>query len=129
MAVKTIVIQVYAVGMHHYGRKELHVGVGYKLKREPENKYHANAVSMHDRDSDRTVGYLQRKYADKISPIMSAGLATNTGFYVKPKQQAEFKNKWVGPIQMCNLGFRCSEENITNVQAVLKDTGLSFKIL
>ena len=43
MDVKTIVIQVYAVGMHHYGRKELHVGVGYKLKREPENKYHANA--------------------------------------------------------------------------------------
>ena len=39
------------VGMHHYGRKELHVGVGYKLKREPENKYHANAVSIHDRDS------------------------------------------------------------------------------
>jgi hypothetical protein len=38
------------------------------------------------------------------------------GFYVKPKQQSEFKNKWVGPIQMCNLGF------ITNVQAVLKDT-------
>jgi hypothetical protein len=38
MAVKTIVIQGYAVGMHHYGRKELHVGVGYKLKREPENK-------------------------------------------------------------------------------------------
>jgi hypothetical protein len=60
---------------------------------------------------------------------MSTGLATNTGFYVKPKQQAEFKNKWVGPIQMCNLGFRCSEENITNVQAVLKDTGFSFKIL
>jgi len=115
MAVKTIVIQVYAVGIYHYGRKELHVGVGYKLKREPENKYHANAVSMHDRDSDRKVGCLQRKYADKISPIMSAGLATNTGFYVKPKQQAEFKNKWVGPIQMCNLGFRCSEENITNV--------------
>jgi hypothetical protein len=123
MAVKTIVIQVYAVGMHHYGRKELHVGVGYKLKREPENKYHANAVSIHDEDSDRKVGYLQRKYADKISPIRSAGLATNTGFYVKPKQQSEFKNKWVGPIQMCNLGF------ITNVQAVLKDTGLSFKIL
>jgi hypothetical protein len=39
MAVKTIVIREYAVGMHHYGRKELHVGVGYKLKREPENKY------------------------------------------------------------------------------------------
>ena len=74
MDVKTFVIQVYAVGMHHYGRKELHVGVGYKLKREPENKYHANAVSMHDRDSDRKVGYIQRKYADKISPIMSAGL-------------------------------------------------------
>jgi hypothetical protein len=49
MDVKTVVFQVYAVGMHHYGRKELHVGVGYKLKREPENKYHANAVSMqHD---------------------------------------------------------------------------------
>jgi hypothetical protein len=30
---------------------------------------------------DRKVGYLQRKYADKISPIMSTGLATNTGFY------------------------------------------------
>jgi hypothetical protein len=45
----------------------LHVGVGYKLKREPENKYHANAVSMqHDRDSDRKVGCLQRKYAVKI---------------------------------------------------------------
>jgi hypothetical protein len=44
---------------------------GYKLKREPENKYHANAVSMHDRDSDRKVGYIQRKYADKLSPIMS----------------------------------------------------------
>jgi hypothetical protein len=40
---------------------------------------------------------------------MSTGLATNTGFYVKPKQQAEFKNKWVGPIQMCNLGFRLGQ--------------------
>jgi hypothetical protein len=63
----------------------LHVGLGYKLKQELENKYHANAVSIHDRDSDRKVGCLQRKYADKISPIMSAGLATHTGFYVKPK--------------------------------------------
>jgi hypothetical protein len=68
-------------------KPKLHIYIGpTHLFLNFENKYHANAVSMqHDRDSDRKVGCLQRKYADKISPIMSAGLATHTGFYVKPK--------------------------------------------
>ena len=116
MAVKTIVIQVYAVGIYHYGRKELHVGVGYKLKRESENKYHANAVSMHDRDSDRKVSYLQRKYADKISPIMSAGLATKLDFTSNQSSKRNSKiNGWDRYI--CAIW----------VSDVLKKTLLTFK--
>jgi hypothetical protein len=67
-------------------------------------------VSIHDGDSDRKVGYLQRKYANKISSIMSAVLATNTGFYVRIK----------------NLIVQYFKNHKNTVHKILKDNPVSF---
>ncbi|VDI39221.1 Hypothetical predicted protein [Mytilus galloprovincialis] len=50
-----------AVGMHHYGRRELSVGSNYHLEAEPLNKYDSNAVAIYD--GSRKVGNLKREYA------------------------------------------------------------------
>ncbi|KAH3815118.1 hypothetical protein DPMN_111287 [Dreissena polymorpha] len=56
---KNVIIRnVYVVGMHHGGKRELEVGALYVCKSEPENPWDPNAVAVFDdRDLSRRVCY------------------------------------------------------------------------
>ena len=70
------------MGMHHYGPRELRVGCGYKLQREPSNPYDCNAIAIQEQGITRA--YLSRQSASKFIGIMNSGLITGS-VYLKPK--------------------------------------------
>jgi hypothetical protein len=41
-----IISNLWCVGMHHWGLKQLSVGAGYKLQREEENPKDPNSVCV-----------------------------------------------------------------------------------
>lgn len=52
----------------------------------------------------------------------------NSRFFFKPKFEPVVKNRYKGPEQRCNIGFRCSEINLDRVLTILSNN-LSVKVL
>ena len=115
---------LYAVGMHHHGPRELRVGCGYKLKREPTNSYDPNAIAV--QESRVTRAYLTRDCASRLSKILDSVLPVGP-IYLKPKFPAEVRSR--RPQQYCNVGFRVKDENIEQVQRLLSENNLIYRCL
>lgn len=65
-----VIPNVWAVGMHHWGEKELEIGKGFIPYREIENQKDPNAIAIHVYEKCRKKGYLKRDNAFVISKIM-----------------------------------------------------------
>ena len=91
--------------MHHWGFKQLEVGLGYKIVREPENPKDCNAIAVsHD---GRKMAYLKKDNAFIISRLMKMGLSNI--WRLKPKDDAVVKDKRTGPQQLCTVGFKVDD--------------------
>lgn len=112
------------MGMHHYGPRELRVGCGYRLKREPTNQYDNNAIAVQENGITRA--YLTRQSAAKLSKIMDSGLPSGS-VYLKPKFPAEIRSR--RPEQFCNVGFRVKEEDVEHVKRLLAEKYLTYRCL
>ena len=47
---------------------------------------------------------------------------------LRAKSLAEKFNKFKGPMQRCNIGFKCQNENISKLEQLLKESRIMFKI-
>ncbi|KAH3841046.1 hypothetical protein DPMN_114505 [Dreissena polymorpha] len=114
-----IIRNVYVVGMHHGGKKELEVGALYFCKSEPNNPWDPNAVAVFDdRDLTRRVCYLRREDARKLGEVLGFEQGT---CYLRPKMKAEKFSRFKGPMQNCSIGFKC-QEDVTRLKPVLNST-------
>ena len=104
------------------GIRELRVGCGYKLKREPTNSYDPNMIAIHENGVTRA--YLTRDCASRLSKILYSVLPVGS-IYLKPKFPAKVRS-W-RPQQYCNVGFRVKDENTVQVQRLLSDNNLTYR--
>ncbi|VDI67428.1 Hypothetical predicted protein [Mytilus galloprovincialis] len=106
-----------AVGMHHYGRRELSVGSNYHLEAEPLNKYDSNAVAIYD--GSRKVGNLKKEYAEVISSVMKLNLAKSR-YVIRPIESSEVKSRKTGPQQLYHLTFKGEDNSEDEIRTVVK---------
>ena len=124
---KVILNYAHAVGMHHYGSRQLPIEVVYKLKHEPNNPHDPNAIAIVDHESGRKVAYLSRWFAAYVSRIFLSGLLVGS-IFLKAKFPAEVRKRHVGPEQKVALAFRCDEEQIEEIKKLLGGSCLSIQI-
>lgn len=125
---KVIIYTVYAVGMHHHGNRQLIVGRGYYCKPEPGNPYDADAVAIYeDGLYARCSAYLKRSDARIIAELVRGNMVEGT-ILIKPKFEPVCK-RGIGPVQRCNLGFYCKNENVLTVSEVLNKYMHAYKML
>lgn len=119
---KNIIIKnVYAVGMHHWGPRQLEIGSIYFLKLEEENPRDHNAVAVfEDRQTRHCKAYLRRCDALVISKLFRDNLIHGC-FYLKPKSGLDRFSQRTGPAQKCNIGFQTSDENVAHVTQILQN--------
>lgn len=101
-----IIPNLWSVGMHHWGSRQLEVGMGYRVEREPENPKDPNAVAILY-DGERKA-YLKKNHAFLISKILKMKIS-NT-IRLKPKEDAVVKSKNIGPQQSCTVGFKVKDD-------------------
>lgn len=113
-----IIYNIYVVGMHHTGVKQLEVGPVYYCKQEQENPKDPNAVAVfEDKTLHRRVCYLRREDAQKLKDVL---ICAHGLCYLKAKMRAEKYSKFKGPMQNCNIGFKCSEADSFRLESMLK---------
>ena len=119
-----IVKNLWCVGMHHWGPKQLVVGAGYHLEREIDNHRDPNAVCIYDGPNRKA--NLIREDAFVISKIIDLGLSRK--WLLKPKEDATVKNRRTGPQQRCSICCKTSSNSLDQAIKYLSDYGFSFEI-
>ena len=120
---------ILAVGMHHHGSRELHMGYRYKVWRESDNPVDANACAIVD--CDKVVAYLDRSSASCLSKIVAEGLLPlkTSKIYIEPIYRAEVKSRKRGPQHTCFMIFVAREACFGRIKelALSSDRPLVFK--
>lgn len=116
---KNVIIRgVYAVGMHHWGSRSLTIDEVLYLKHEPENIYDKHAVAIcSDKDKRKRCAYLRKKDAEFISVLFQESLP-NGPVYLKAKDVPTKFNRYSGPMQICNLGFKTEGQNDKRIREI-----------
>lgn len=112
------------MGMHHWGRRELEVGVVYYCKREPSNPYDRNAVGVFsDITLQSTAGYLRKEDAAALNKVLEFA---DRNVFLKAKMSAAKFSPRKGPMQLCNIGFKCQDRNIDSVRQLISGYGVQI---
>ena len=115
----------WAVGMHHWGARHLHVGAGYYLKPEPNNPADKNAIAIVE-ESGVVKAYLKRENAFIMSRLLIIDISPL--WMLKPKEDLCVLSRRLGPQQRCNVGCKISEENLVQAKAFLIEQNIAFEI-
>lgn len=91
--------------MHHWGFKELEVGLGYNIEREPDNPKDSNAIVI--KFEGRKMAYLKKDNAFIVSRMIKNNISTV--IRLKPKENPVVKDRRVGPQQRCTVGFKVQD--------------------
>ena len=111
--------------MHHWGRRSLEVNEVHFCSRDRSNRFDSNAVAVYsDANLTNTVAYLQRKDAAVIAGILQ--YAGRGKCYLKAKTEPEKFNKFKGPMQRCNIGFKCDDNDVASLRILLSDYAIKI---
>jgi len=118
---KTVILKnVYAVGMHHWGSKELCIGATYFCAKEESNPWDRNAVAVFgDSGLKHKVCYLRKEDAKNINPIFGY-LKGKSYLQLKTQMGIEKYSKYKGPQQNCNIEFECENGDIPKILSFVK---------
>lgn len=120
-----VIHNLWAVGMHHWGPKELVVGAGYRLKHEEDNAFDKNATAIFDGPNRKA--YLQRHDAKIVSSVFN--IIPGSNWLLKPKDIPVVLSQRVGPQQKFSIGCRVVDDSVLQ-QAVklLSSLHVSYEI-
>ena len=112
-----IIRQVFAIGMHHSGVKQLEVGHVYFCAREADNSRDNNAIAVYsDEALKHRLCYLRREDSRKLKDLI---VFAKGPVYLRTKFGAEKFSRFKGPMQNCSIGFKCSEDDCAKLQPLL----------
>ena len=122
---KLIIHNLWAVGMHHWGPRELAVGAGYDLIEDALNPFDKNAIAVLDGPNKKA--YLKRDCAVIVKFLF--GLKITQKWLLKPKESPVNLNRRVGPQQRCSIGCIVRDDQKLNAALrKLKDSCFPFEI-
>ncbi len=128
---KNVIIRgFYAVGMHHYGSRELAIGPLYYAKPEPLNRYDSNAVAIFSEDTLRPgskVAYIRREHAKIVKELFDGDFIVDK-CYLRAKASPEKYSKRSGPMQNISIGFKVADSKKSQLEIVLQKTPFAYKI-
>ena len=109
-----------AVGMHHWGDRQLTVGKLYEMRAEPPNPNDTNAVAMYETTYPYNKrAYLIREAAKIIQPILLKYPSVVSG-RMKVLSPAIVTSYEKGPEHNCTIVFYCSEQQKGTIEDILK---------
>lgn len=113
--------------MHHWGPKQLEAGEGYKMRRQPNNTFDANAIAVEGIKDGRTRGYIQRDHAFVRAKLQDLGLSDT--WRLKAKEEVVVLNRRTGPQQRCGIGCKNPDERkLEHAKTILKYHRFQFEI-
>lgn len=117
---KNVIIRnLYAVGMHHWGAKELSVGPLYYCHFEKDNPKDPNAVAIFsDKERHHRVAYFRREDAAFLCDFFKNDII-HGHCYLRAKFSVNKYTKKTGPMQNCSVGFLCPNDQVENVKSKL----------
>lgn len=118
---KSVIIRnVFAVGMHHWGPREMPIGVVHYCKWEEDNPKDQCAIAIFaNKELTRRVAYIRREDSSKLFKIFRDGFVKDNICYIKAKQPVGSKfSRRTGPMQNISLAFKCNDENVTSVKII-----------
>ena len=93
------------------------------MRTQTRNPRDANAAAINiDQELTRRACYLQQCDASRVNDILTFA---HEPCYLRAKSHAE---KFKGPMQRCNIGFKCQNKNISKFEQLLKESRIMFKI-
>jgi hypothetical protein len=118
---KNVIIRnVYVVGMHHTGAKQLEVGPLHYCRHEPGNQKDCNAIAVYkDSHLHKRRCYLRREDALNLKNVLNFAKGP---CYLRAKMSPEKFSKLRGPMQNCSIGFRCCETDANSIAEILKSS-------
>jgi hypothetical protein len=116
---------VEAVGMHHWGPKELVLNASYLLYAEKDNTEDCNAVSVHELAASRTKrAYLSREWAKIVQPLLPYSQMA----ILKVREPAIVLIYDKGPQHNCIAHLKCSDAQVTDVKNVLAYNNVAYTV-
>lgn len=113
---KVIVRNLYAVGMHNWGGKELSIRPLYYCRLEEDNPKDQNAVAIFgDKERRQRVADFRREDAVVLAHFFRQNLVYDH-CYVRAKFSPSKFSKKKGPMQNCSVAFMCPDDRITEVK-------------
>ena len=119
---KIVIRNVKAVGMHHYGRRELDLYGTYTVAIEPDNRYDSYAVAIYD--GPRKVANLKRDCARVIFVVISEN-KSQSRYFLRPLDKPDVRSRRIGPEQSCAVVFKCLEDHVGSVNDLVSRQRLS----
>jgi hypothetical protein len=116
---------MYAVGMKYHGPRQLEVGNPYILRREKNNAFDSNSITVNRKEDGSTKAYLTSTSARKLAPIMDSDdviIGNNT--QLKAKKVAEYRNYRLE--QYCHVVFLVNEDKLALARSLLG--GVVFRV-
>ena len=116
---KNVIIRnIYAVGMHHWGPREIPIDVVHYCKWETMNPRDNCAVAIYaDEGFTRTVAYFRREDSSVLYQLFRDKLIEGQ-CYVKAKKPVSKFSRRTGPMQSVSIGFKSSESNIPVIENI-----------
>jgi len=116
---------VEAVGMHHWGPKQLLLTDMYVLYPEVTNPEDPNAVAVHELKPTRTKrAYLSREWAKIIQPV----LVHTTMAFLKVCEPAVVLVYEKGPQHNCTAFLKCTHFQKQFLELCFTNKGISYNI-
>lgn len=114
-----------AVGMHHWGPRQLQVGSVYKLLQENVNTEDHNAVAIHELSAESAKrAYLTREWACKIHEALSYAKYA----VLRVDEPAVVVNYEKGPQHKCLIVMWCTESTKMMMSHHLNLNNISYTI-
>ena len=120
-----VVPNAEAVGMHHWGPKQLSLTQMYMLKTEKSNPEDNNAVAVHEVKISQTKrAYLSREWAIKIQSALDHAMSA----LLKVREPAVVLIYDKEPQHNCTIIFRCQEHQKQTLQNYLDSRHVLFSV-
>lgn len=126
---KNVIIRnLYAVGMHHHGTKDLAIGPVYYPRPDLGNPFDKCAIAIYDDKHYTNISaYLRREDARHVKKLFDNNFISGT-CYLRAKGTPDKFNRFKGPLQSVSIGFKMPENKIEELKRLMNDLSLFYKV-
>ena len=124
-----VVHEVWAVGMHHWGSKELSVDSVYKLRAERYNPKDKNAIAIEEQSPPyKKRAYVIKEMAEKLQPVLTHCPCILKSATLKVESHPVVKCHEKGPQQYCCVYLQAAKHKELHLEHILNENNICYTI-